>query len=214
MEGALEYGQELEFENFEFEDSEWSGEGEVFSEAELMELAGELLEINSEAELDHFLGKLIKKAGSALGKVVRSPIGKAVGGFLKNAAKKALPLAGAAIGTYFGGPLGAKLGHSLGSLGANALEMETMSAEDREFEGAKQFVRMCGDAAKTALAAPANVNPQAAAKQAVAASVAKHAPSLLTGRKPSGRPQKGRRPSGPVVTGQWVRKGNKILISL
>ena len=70
MEGALEYGQELEFENFEFEDSEWSGEGEVFSEAELMELAGELLEINSEAELDHFLGKLIKKAGSALGKVM------------------------------------------------------------------------------------------------------------------------------------------------
>jgi hypothetical protein len=47
-------GQELEFENFEFEDSEWSGEGEVFSEAELMELAGELLEINSEAELDQW----------------------------------------------------------------------------------------------------------------------------------------------------------------
>ncbi|WP_417915627.1 hypothetical protein [Candidatus Electronema sp. JM] len=213
MEGALEYGQELEFENFEFED-EWSGEGEVFSEAELMELAGELLEINSEAELDQFLGKLIKKAGSALGKVVRSPIGKAVGGFLKNAAKKALPLAGAAVGTYFGGPLGAKLGHSLGSLGANALEMETLNAEDREFEGAKQFVRMCGDAAKTALSAPATVNPQAAAKQAVSAAVAKHAPGLLTGKKSAAGARKSRRSSGPVVTGQWVRKGNKILISL
>uniref|UniRef100_UPI004055B22C hypothetical protein n=1 Tax=Candidatus Electronema sp. TaxID=2698783 RepID=UPI004055B22C len=65
MEGALEYGQELEFENFEFED-EWSGEGEVFSEAELMELAGELLEIESEAELDQFLGKLIKRAASGI----------------------------------------------------------------------------------------------------------------------------------------------------
>jgi hypothetical protein len=183
-----------------------------------MELAGELLEINSEAELDQFLGKLIKKAGSAIGKVVRSPIGKAVGGFLKNAAKKALPLAGAAIGTYFGGPLGAKLGHSLGSLGAKALEMETLSAEDREFEGAKQFVRMCGDATKTALSAPANVNPQVAAHKAVTAAAAKHAPGLMTGKmvgkKSASGMRKIPRQAGPVTTGQWVRKGNKILISL
>ncbi len=213
MEGALEYGQELEFENFEFED-EWSGEDEAFSEAELMELAGELMELESEAELEQFIGKLIKKAARGIGKVVRSPIGRAVGGFLKGVAKKALPLAGTAVGGFFGGPLGAKLGHSLGSLGSNALEMETMSAEDREFEGAKQFVRMCGDAAKTALSAPTTVNPQAAAKQAVSAAVAKHAPGLMTGTKPSGSRQKSRRPSGPVTTGQWMRKGNKILIKL
>ena len=62
-----------EFENFEFEQSGWSGEDEVFNEAELMGLAGELLEINSEAELDQFLGKLIKKAGRAVGRAVRSP---------------------------------------------------------------------------------------------------------------------------------------------
>ena len=95
MEGALEYGQELEFENFEFEDSEWSGEGEVFSEAELMELAGELLEINSEAELDQFLGKLIKKVGGGI--------------------KKFLPIAGTVAGGFFGGPLGAKIGKGVAS---------------------------------------------------------------------------------------------------
>lgn len=214
MEGALEYGQELEFENFEFEDSEWSGEGEVFSEAELMELAGELLEINSEAELDQFFGKLIKRAARGIGKVVRSPIGRAVGGYLKGMAKKALPMAGAALGGYLGGPIGAKLGHAVASYGAKHLEMEMLEAEDMEFEGAKQFVRMCGDAAKTALSAPATVNPQAAAKQAVSAAVAKHAPGLLTGKKLAAGTRKSRRPSGPVVTGQWVRKGNKILISL
>jgi len=214
MEGALEYGQELELENFEFEDSEWSGEGEVFSEAELMELAGELMEINSEAELDQFLGKLIKRAASGIKKVARSPIGRAVGGYLKGMAKKALPMAGAALGGYLGGPIGAKLGHAVASYGAKHLEMEMLEAEDMEFEGAKQFVRMCGEATKNALSAPANVNPQVAAHKAVTAAAAKHAPGLLTGTKPSGRPQKSRRPSGPVVTGQWVRKGNKILISL
>ena len=214
MEGVLEYGQELEFENFEFEDSEWSGEGEVFSEAELMELAGELLEIESEEELDQFIGNLIRRVGRGIKKFAHSSIGKKIGGFLKGVAKKALPIAGRVAGGVFGGPLGAKIGGGVASVAANALEMEMLEAEDMEFEGAKQFVRMCGEATKNALSAPANVNPQIAAKQAVSAAVAKHAPGLLTGTKPSGRPQKSRRPSGPVVTGQWVRKGNKILISL
>ncbi len=75
-------------------ETEWGGEAEVFSEAEAMELAGELLEITTEAELDRFLGDLISKAGQAVGTFVRSPIGNAVGGWLKGAAKNALPLAG------------------------------------------------------------------------------------------------------------------------
>lgn len=214
MEGALEYGQELEFENFEFEDSEWSGEGEVFSEAELMELAGELLEINSEAELDQFLGKLIKKVGGGIKKFVRSPIGKKIGGFLKGAAKKFLPIAGTVAGGFFGGPLGAKIGKGVASFAANAMEMEMLEAEDQEFEGAKQFVRMCGEATKNALAAPANVDPAIAAKQAVTAAMTKHAPGLMAGKKSAAGTRKSRRMTGPVATGQWVRKGNKILISL
>ena len=215
MEGALEYGQELEFENFEFEDSEWSGEGEVFSEAELMELAGELLEINSEAELDQFLGGLIKKVGG----FVRSPVGRAIGGALKGLAKKALPFAGTALGGLLG-PAGAMIGGKLASVAANALETEMLEAEDREFEGAKQFVRMCGEAAKTALAAPATVNPQIAVKQAVTAAAAKYVPGLITGKMAVKKSAAGTRKSsrstatGPVTTGQWVRKGNKILIKL
>ena len=141
MEGVLtEYAPA--FESFEFEDSEWSGEDEVFSEAELMELAGELLEIESEAELDLFLGKLIKRVGRGIKKFAHSSIGKKIGGFLKGVAKKALPIAGAAAGGFFGGPLGAKIGKGLASFAANAMEMEMLEAEDQEFEGAKNFVRM------------------------------------------------------------------------
>jgi hypothetical protein len=86
-----------------------------------------------------------------------------------------------------------------------------MEAEDQEFEGAKQFVRICGEATKNALSAPPSINPHAAAKQAVAAAVAKHAPGLI-GKKSH---RAARRHSGASgQSGQWVRKGNKILISL
>ena len=40
-----------------------------------MELAAELLGVASEAELDRFLGDLIKKAGRAVGQFVKSPVG-------------------------------------------------------------------------------------------------------------------------------------------
>jgi len=52
------------------------GEAEVFSEAETMELAGELTEITTEAELDRFLGDLISKAGRALGRLCVLPSDK------------------------------------------------------------------------------------------------------------------------------------------
>jgi hypothetical protein len=122
-----EYGEMQEFaaEQFEYPgETEFSGEtlGESFeaglqetgyestlgevgyeaesplSETEEMEFATELLEITNEAELDHFLGKLIKgawkgirKVGSVVGRVARP-----LGGILKGIAKKALPLAAGA----------------------------------------------------------------------------------------------------------------------
>jgi len=65
--GAGEFGQEFEglqeFEgNTEFETyGEYEG---TISEAEEMELAAELLSVSNEAELEQFLGKLFKKAGT------------------------------------------------------------------------------------------------------------------------------------------------------
>ena len=95
-----EYNPEMEaFEGEQFAyEAPWSGE--VFSEAELMELAAELLEVRDEAELDLFLGNLIKRAGKAIRQVVKSPVGKAIGGILKGAAKQALPIAGTAVGAH------------------------------------------------------------------------------------------------------------------
>ena len=89
----MDFNPQMETFEYEFESGTAQSESEVFNEAEQMELAAELLEVRDEAELEQFLGSLIKKAGSALGKVVKSPVGKAIGGFLKSAAKKALPMA-------------------------------------------------------------------------------------------------------------------------
>lgn len=175
-----EYGPDME--EFEYEDeAEWAGEEEVFDEAELMELAGEMLELDSEAELDQFLGKMIKRVGKRLQRTVRSRLGRTVGGFLKGVAKKALPFAGCAVGAYFGGPQGARIGKGVGSCARGMLgfEAETLGEEDQEFEGAKQFVRMTGEAVKTALAVPETIDPAVAAEQAVAAAAAKFAPALL-----------------------------------
>lgn len=185
------------------------GEQEVFNEAELNELASELLSVTNEQELNQFLGGLIKKAASAVGKIAKSPIGQALGGALKKAAKVALPMAGAALGNLVlpgvGGAIGGKLASAAGSM--FGLELEGLSQEDREFEVAKQFVRLAGDATRAAVSAPASASPTAAAamaRNAVTQAAQKYAPGLIAGAA-NGR-------TGGPNTGRWVRRGRKIVI--
>lgn len=198
--GLAEYNPQMESFEYEFEGE--NSESGVFNESEEMELAAELLEVRDEAELEQFLGDLIKKAGNAIGKVVKSPIGKAIGGVLKAAAKKALPLAGSALGGMVGGPLGAQLGGGLASMAGSALglELEGLSHEDQEFEAAKQFVRFAGDTVKNAVAQP-QANPVAAAGAGAKQAAQVHAPGLLGSGSPGG-----------AASGRWVRRGGKIIV--
>jgi uncharacterized protein (DUF697 family) len=207
----LEYTPEMESfeqEQYEFAESEWAGAtNEVFGETELMELASELLEITNEEELNHFLGNLISRAAGAVGQVVKSPVGQALGGILKDAARKALPMVGSAIGGYVGGSTGARLGSQLAS-GAGrvfGLETEGLSQEDEAFEVAKQYVRFAGDAVRNATAA-AGSNPRAIAQTAATQAAQKHAPGLLSGSG-AGTPLRARASSG-----RWVRRGNQIVL--
>jgi hypothetical protein len=190
---------------FGFGETEWSGEAGVLSEADEMQLASELLSVSTEAELDQFLGGLIKRAAQAVGSAVRSPIGQAVGGVLKSAAKQALPLAGGALGGYIGGPLGAKIGSGLASAAGSALglEAEMMAQEDREFEGAKQFVRFAATTVKNAATAPPSPNPAAAAQAAATAAARQFLPGLVASNGAA---------AGRGQTGRWLRRGGKIVI--
>lgn len=208
----------LESDSFEFEYTE-EGEapGDVgaespFDEVEEMELAAELLEVTDEAELDQFLGSLIKKVGRAAGKFVKSPLFRKLGGVLKGVARKALPILGGAAGGFFGGPVGAALGSKLAS-GAGklfGLELEGMSQEDQEFEVARRFVRFAGAAANGAAVAPPTVDPQTAARSAVVAAARRHAPGLLRGgATPSPRAVG---VSGSGRGGRWIRRGRRIIL--
>ena len=214
----LEYSQSGEFETDEFEfEKQWAGEADesegVFGEAEEAEFASELLEVASEQELDQFLGNLLSSAASAVGTAARSPLGQALGGVLKGVAKKALPLAGGALGAYVGGPLGAKIGHGLATAAGNALglEAETMEVEDREFQGAKQFVRLAADAVQQAAQAPAGANPRAVAQQAAVSAAQRLAPGLVQSPPSFKGVQPGTATTGGR-SGRWVRRGNRIIL--
>ena len=181
----MEYSAELE-NQFESSQGEQSA-----AEIQEMELASSLLEVTSEEELDRFLGKLISNATTTIGSIARSPVGQALGGILKQAARKALPIAGQALGSYIGGPAGGKIGGQLASAAGHAfgLELEGLSNEDREFETARQYVRFANDAARQAAmqvrhhGQPSRPLTPAAVRQiarsAVTRAAKRHAPGLV-----------------------------------
>src|SRR5215467_13055805 len=116
-----EYGNEHEYagENegvyedegeFLGEEHEYDHEGEYTDhEVNEMELATELLSVNNEEELEQFLGGLFKKVKGLAGKVLKSPAGDMLKGYLKTLAQKALPAASGALGGIIGGPIGATI---------------------------------------------------------------------------------------------------------
>jgi hypothetical protein len=212
---AMEFG---EFEQFEF-----PGElQEVFNESEQMELAAELLEVRDEQELNHFLGDLIRKASGVLGKAINSPLGQQLGGILKssarNAALQAVPAISNAIGSRVGGRLGPSIANGLNTFGTSAInsetgapneEFEALNQEDREFEGAKQFVQLAANTVKHATAAPPGADPQTVARSAIVKAAQAVAPGLL--HMGSAAPASWRG-GARAQSGVWYRRGNKIVL--
>lgn len=205
------FGQEMG--TFEFS----SGET-VFNENEQVELAAELLEVSNDAELENFIGDLISKAGSALGKFVSSLTGQALTGALKSAAKQVLPMAGKALGGYLGGSTGAQLGGQLASAASNLFETE---GEDQEWEAANTFVKLASEAVKNAAQAPPGGNPRTIAQNAVLQAAQAHAPGLLSQKSSNGgqHAAAGGEAHGPEQqqrghgrSGRWIRRGNRIVL--
>ena len=218
----IDYSPELEiFEAEQFESSGEIGLG-VLGELDEMELAAELLEVRDEHELDRFFGDLIHKVGRAVGSAARSPIGQALGGLLKDVARRALPVAGGTVGTIGGGPFDTTIGSGLAAMAGKALglELEGLSHEDREFEAARQFVRFASEAAKNVTAiAPIVRAPTAAhlaaAQSAVAAAARRFAPGLVprvTATAPSSWSQSSSSGIGRSRDGRWFRQGRNIIV--
>jgi hypothetical protein len=179
----------------------------VLSDSAEMELAAEFLDVEDEAELEQFLGGLIDHIGSSLGKIVKSPLGQAVGGVLKKVAKEALPIAGGALGGVVGGPVGAMIGSNLASMAGSALglELEGLSPEDREFEASRRFVRFACQTIANALHGAPYDDPEAVAYSAAVEAARAHAPGLMN-IAGIGRREPKRR------TGRWIRHRGRIIL--
>jgi hypothetical protein len=225
LEGADDYGSvndalHDEGEFFETNDdfdpeAEWGDEapsvampGSPFDEAEEMELAAELVEVldgADDAELEQFLGRVVKRArqgvrraGRAVRRALRSPVGRAITRGVRGIARRALPLGGAALGGPAGAVAAGKAGRVLG------LELEGLSPEDQEFEAARRIVRLTGEATSMAAAVPENVDDSDAATTALRMAARKHAPGLARGG--------GNSAAGGRDTGRWVRRGKTIVV--
>ncbi len=214
----FEYNNEYsnEYSGETYGESAYEMEGEIthnegtFNEITEMELASELLSIQSEAELDMFFGKLFKKAVGAVKNFAKSGTGRALGGMLKGLVKKALPVAGAALGSFVAPGIGTAIGRSLGSAAGNLfeLELEGLSAEDREFETARAFVRFAGNSARRA-SGMGNQNPAGAARNSIKNSARRYAPGLLVRDH---RTVNNYNSSNGDDNGTWYRDGGRIVI--
>jgi hypothetical protein len=221
----------IQLESGEYEYGELSGEGEGELEGEQpstpapeqreLELASELLEVSSEQELEQFLGDLLSGAAGAVGRFAESPTGRAVGGILKDAARKALPILGQAVGDQLSPGAGGDAGRRVGAAASQLfeLELEGLSSEDREFELARRYVRWARAAARTAAGAAGRVQapPRTIARSAAAQAARRYAPGLLSLIDPArygsvGAPL-GARAHAPL-SGRWVRRGRYVVVYL
>ena len=182
---AYEWEQPEVHESYEWEQPEvheaYEMSGELHESLEL-ELAHELLEITNEAELEEFLGKLVRGVARGAGSFMKSSVGKAVGGVLRSVAKTALPMVGSALGSFVAPGIGTALGGKLGSMAAKLLEAEereTMGEAEAELEAARRYVRWANGTVRSAMRAPYGVPPRAIARSAAVTSARRYAPTLL-----------------------------------
>lgn len=195
----------------------WSGEtyGEVLNETDEMALAAELLSVSNEYEMEQFFGKLVSRVAGAARGFAQSQAGKALGGILKDAAGKALPVVGGAIGGALGGSQGAQWGQRIGAGAKGVLGWEMEGGDgEMEFETARALVRTATDAVQAlGQGAATAASPVAAAKQVAIQAAQRQAPQLLkviATAKPTGSGGNGG--GGGGASGRWVREGNRIVL--
>ena len=172
-------------------------DGEFPAVSRSAELAGELLDVTNESELENFLGGLVAETARNSGGRIPAGTGRALVDVLRKTAGRTLPTLTTALGDKIGlaaGPAAAETAARV-----YGVELEGMSAEDRDYEIARQFVRFAQAAAARAARAPA----PAAVDAALAAARREFAPGLL--------PSESAFPDGPQ-TGPWIRRGNSIVL--
>ena len=163
------------------------------------ELLGELMRVNSEPELEYFLGNLWDGAV----RLYKSPQGQAVKRDFISGAKqfgrKMIPSIGKNLGGYFGGERGAKFGGQIGSALGGLFA-------DNENE-AVNYLRVIHKAANylnNALRVGTNIRPNRLVNQAINTAARGYIRPGWTGRNPI--------LGAPIFKGRWIRRANQIIL--
>jgi hypothetical protein len=196
---------------------------------ELDALAGELVSLSSEAELDHFFGDFVKKAMGGIKKFAASPVGQTLVSGLKSVAKQALPTVAGAIGNAIAPGAGGAIGQKIGSFAAQNLEQDAFLAdllgetamageenllpdllgnEAETMEKAKQVVKVAAAATKKAKSAPPTHDVRAVVRDAIMEAMKEYAPNLLS-HHGGGHAHAH---AGAGNEGRWYRRGAKIVL--
>lgn len=194
--GETEYGEYGEYGEYEQGtaaeqwESEFGGQGEQsygetqamespLNESEELQLAHELMEVMNEAELEQFLGNLVRRASRHVRGFINSQTGQALGGILKNVARTALPMVGSVVGTAIPG-VGTAFGSGLGRMAAQMFEYEGEGGdrELQELEISRRFVRLAAASARNAALDRRGRPSDALARDAVFAAARTYAPGV------------------------------------
>jgi hypothetical protein len=144
------------------------------------DLAAELLDVVNESELRRFLGRLAAETARASGRSIPRDTVRALLPILRRTAERTLPTLTIAVGD----DTRAVATVPIAQTGARVfgLEPEGMSAEDRDFEIARRFVRFAQGALERAITTSAP-HPATAAVDAVARAGRELAPGLVPPRR-------------------------------
>jgi hypothetical protein len=118
-------------------------------ESRTSELAGELLDVVNEAELDRFVRELVAETARSAGRRLPAPAARALAAELRQTVARTLPTLAIALDRR-ALPAGPAAAHNAARL--YGLELEGMSHEDRDFEIARRFVRFAEAATARAAA--------------------------------------------------------------
>ncbi len=158
--------------------------------------AADLLEVRSAEQLGRFLSTMMARGSSAGLALARSPLGPMLVGRLALAAQTVLPLRPTSLV-----PLvqARDANNNLKQRAAKVfgIELEGLSAEDKEFEVARHFVRFAHAAIANLASAPPALDPKGQVQMALVQAARKFAPGLLAQQARSGR---------------WERQGGQIVV--
>jgi len=171
-----------------------------------IDLAAGLLDVVNQSELERFLQELVAETTRRSGGAVPSRMVRGLVEVLRTTAERTLPTltSGAGVSTASGNSHERSTAETAARV--FGLELEGMSAEDRDFEIARQLIRFAQAATARATSTQVTGSPAAGVAAVVAGAGHEFAPGLLASPSPPGTGARTRSGTNVGRTGMEARR--------